>query len=215
MRFDQPAMNLTLRYMQTRDIRSVSAIDSLSFKPSWSKDSYVFEIKKSRVSHMAVLEEAGLGAEPVPVEVGLFGRLRHWIQPPAASTAGGILGYGGMWKIDGEAHISTIAIHPDYRRRGYGEILLAGMFHKALQLDAEYIVLEVRVSNAAAQHLYCKYGFRRHGRKRNYYRSNREDAYDMRVCLDAGIRCRFERLLAALQQRHHFRDDYSRAARPR
>ena len=126
-----------------------------------------------------------------------------------------VVGYGGLWKIEGEAHISTIAIHPDHRRRGFGEILLAGMFGKALRLNAKYIVLEVRVSNEAAQRLYRKYGFARHGRKRNYYRSNREDAYDMRVSLDAAVRRRFDQLYRELRERHGFRDEYSRRAHPR
>ena len=90
---------------------------------------------------------------------------------PRVSAPGDILGYGGLWKIEGEAHISTIAIHPANRGLGYGEILLAGMFGKALQLNAEFIVLEVRVSNSVAQALYKKYGFNRVARKKNYYRS--------------------------------------------
>ena len=89
------------------------------------------------------------------------------------------------------------------------------MFRKALRLKAEYLVLEVRVSNAVAQNLYRKYGFSRHGRKRNYYRSNNEDAYDMRVSLDSSVRQRFGQLYQQLQHSHSFQDAYSLVTHPR
>lgn len=209
-------MSLTLRYMRADDIRPVTAIDSLSFTPPWSKDSYAFEIRQSKISHMAVLEEQPADANGESA-AGWRRRLSGWFKQETSALAGKpcVVGYGGLWKIDDEAHISTLAIHPDHRRRGFGEILLAGMFGKALRLNARYIVLEVRVSNEAAQRLYCKYGFARHGRKKNYYRSNREDAYDMRVSLDAAVRRRFGQLYRELRQKRSFRDAYSRASHPR
>lgn len=210
-------MSLILRYMRVDDIPRVVAIDGLSFTPPWSKDSYAFEIRQSKISHMATLEARSADAEGDPAAADWRHRLSGWLRQEEATMTNRavVVGYGGLWKIEGEAHISTIAIHPDHRRRGFGEILLAGMFGKALRLNAKYIVLEVRVSNEAAQRLYRKYGFARHGRKRNYYRSNREDAYDMRVSLDAGVRRRFGQLYRELRERHGFRDEYSCASHPR
>lgn len=211
-------MSLILRYMRADDIREVSRIDQLCFEPPWSRDSYAFEIRESKISHMVVLEEhATLIPALPPKDDGLIQRLSGWIRPETRTSAksGSIVGYGGLWKIDGEAHVSTIATHPDHRGRGYGEILLAGMFRKALLLKAEYLVLEVRVSNAVAQNLYRKYGFSRYGRKRNYYRSNNEDAYDMRVSLDSSVRKRFERHYDGLQHAQGFRDAYSLVGHPR
>ena len=211
-------MSLFLRYMRLSDVRPVLAIDRLCFHPSWSQDSYAFEIMESNVSHMVVLEQLAGGLQPEPVRQDgwlsrIGGRLRG--EGQVGYRTGAILGYGGLWKIQGEAHVSTIATHPDWRGYGYGEILLAGMFGKALQLNAEFIVLEVRVSNAIAQRLYRKYGFSRVGRKRNYYRNDREDAWDMRVTLDPETRRRFSRLYANLSLQHEFRDSYSFASRPR
>lgn len=210
-------MSLVLRYMRVDDISRVVAIDGLSFTPPWSKDSYAFEIRQSKISHMATLEARSADAGGDPAAADWRHRLSGWLRQEEATMTNRsvVVGYGGLWKIEGEAHISTIAIHPDHRRRGFGEILLAGMFGKALRLNAKYIVLEVRVSNEAAQRLYRKYGFARHGRKRNYYRSNREDAYDMRVSLDAAVRRRFDQLYRELRERHGFRDEYSRRAHPR
>ena len=209
-------MSLTLRYMRADDIQPVTAIDSLSFTPPWSKDSYAFEINQSQISHMAVLEEQP-GDSIRAADVGWRRRLSGWLKQerPALPGKPCIVGYGGLWKMDIEAHISTIAIHPDYRRRGFGEILLAGMFGKALRLNARYIVLEVRVSNQVAQRLYRKYGFIQHGRKKNYYRRRREDAYDMRVSFDAAIQRRFAQRYRQLRETHRFRDEYSRASHPR
>ncbi len=211
-------MSLILRYMRADDIRDVSMIDRLCFEPPWSRDSYAFEIKESKISHMIVLEENDISAPALlPDDDGWIQRLSGWIrhETPTIAKSGVIVGYGGLWKIDGEAHVSTIATHPDHRGRGYGEILLAGMFRKALRLKAEYLVLEVRVSNAVAQNLYQKYGFTRHGRKRNYYRSDNEDAYDMRVGLGPSVRQHFKQLYQQLQHSQSFHDAYSVATHPR
>ncbi|MCY3779053.1 MAG: ribosomal protein S18-alanine N-acetyltransferase [Chloroflexi bacterium] len=211
-------MSLTLRYMQFGDIRQVGTIDVMCFDPPWSYESYAFEISESNVSHMVVLEEIAGDAQPETARRESFlARLRGKGRARLSTLdgAGTILGYGGLWKIEGEAHISTIAIDPAWRGKGYGEILLAGMFGKALQLKADFIVLEVRVSNSIAQSLYRKYGFSRVRRRKNYYRSDNEDAWDMRVALDRDTRHRFERLYTKLRLQHGFLDTYSRKPRPR
>lgn len=211
-------MSLNLRYMRLADIRQVAAIDVICFEPPWSYESYSFEITESDVSHMVVLEKLSDEAPPIPKQrQSLRSRLSDRLRgtSPALTGAGEILGYGGLWKIEGEAHISTIAIHPANRGHGYGEILLAGMFGKAAQLNAEFIVLEVRVSNTVAQSLYRKYGFNRVARKKNYYRGDNEDAWDMRVSLDRDTRLRFGRLYEKLRRQHGFSDTYSRSPRPR
>ena len=211
-------MSLTLRYMQLPDIQQVAAIDQSSFEPPWSRDSYVFEINESRVSHMAVLARRLVEPDQtIERPAGWLSHLGNKLRGNTGSPNGqdAIIGYGGLWKIEGEAHISTIATHPNQRGNGYGEILLAGMIGKALRLDAEFIVLEVRVSNAIAQGLYQKFGFRRFGRRRNYYRSDNEDAWDMRMTMDRETRRRYSRLYQELQEKHAFRDIYSWKARPR
>ena len=155
-------MSMSLRYMQLSDIQQVARIDASCFEPPWSRDSYAFEITESTVSHMVVLDSRP--DQPPPPRQRqdgwlsqLSGLLR--VDRQAVNGRGNIVGYGGLWKIAGEAHISTIATHPHCRGNGFGEILLAGMFGKALRLHADFIVLEVRVSNAIAQSLYQKIRF--------------------------------------------------------
>ena len=126
------------------------------------------------------------------------------------------VGAGGLWNIMDEAHISTIAAHPEFRGRGYGEIVLAGMIRRAMRLDAEYVVLEVRVSNYVAQSLYQKYGFQTVMTKPKYYHSDNEDAYEMRLNLDHRYyRTRFEERFARLIERHDLTDQYTAADPPR
>ncbi len=78
--------------------------------------------------------------------------------------------------MGGEAHISTLAVHPEHRRRGLGELMLLHILDQASELGSEFVTLEVRMSNRAAQELYDKYGFRGVGRRRRYYTDNAEDA---------------------------------------
>ncbi len=87
-----------------------------------------------------------------------------------------ITGYTGFWLIGDEAHITTLAVHPDYRRQHIGEKLLIYDIKQAQKVGANWITLEVRASNQSAQSLYFKYGFKSLGTRRNYYQDNLEDA---------------------------------------
>ncbi|MBI5666860.1 MAG: ribosomal protein S18-alanine N-acetyltransferase [Chloroflexi bacterium] len=200
-------MNLILRYMTLADVSQVAAIDRLAFDLPWSERSYAYEVTESTYSYMVVLEAA--------TESSTQG-WRRWLLPVNGRSSGRrVVGYGGLWNIMSEAHISTIAVHPNYQGRGWGEILLAGMVRRSLALNAGYVALEVRVSNVRAQNLYRKYEFETTSVKPKYYRNNNEDAYDMRLALTAGARARFNDRYAALQVRHGFVDAYSDHEPPR
>lgn len=87
-----------------------------------------------------------------------------------------ICGYSGFWLIGEEAHITTLAVHPDLRRKHVGERLLINDINEAQKVGANWLTLEVRVSNESAQQLYYKYGFKSLGMRRRYYQDNDEDA---------------------------------------
>lgn len=207
----QQATDLRLRYMERRDIPAVVEIDKASFEPPWPPRSYHYEIGESNVSYMLVLEKT------VEEEVTGIKRLLSSLRGDDSPTeeARIIVGYGGLWKIVDEAHVSTIASHPEFRGNSYGEILLAGMIRRSIALEAEYIVLEVRVSNAIAQALYHKYRFEIVGTKKNYYRHDNEDAYAMRLDLTPENIAHFHTQYDALRTRVPFSDDYSHVAHPR
>lgn len=195
-----PKPNLQLRYMTVDDLPQVTEIDQLSFEIPWSEKSYRYEINESNQSYMVVLEWS---RERVAT------RWQRWlnIHPYVEHR---IIGYGGMWFVAGEAHISTIAVHPKARGRGWGEILLAGMVRRGMVLEADEVALEVRVSNRRAQKLYEKYEFQTVDVKRRYYRNNNEDAYDMRLnILDTSTCNRFEERYEALFNLHQLIDDFS------
>ncbi|RMF78344.1 MAG: ribosomal-protein-alanine N-acetyltransferase [Chloroflexi bacterium] len=201
-------MMLTLRYMQIGDVTQVVAIDKYSFETPWSARSYVYEVKNSNYSHMVVLA--------LEEEKRVSG-WRRWLRPFNGGNGAHrsqIIGYGGLWHLVDEAHISTIATHPQWRGRGLGEVVLAAMIRRALTLNAAYVVLEVRVSNIVAQNLYTKYGFYVVGTKAGYYRDNDEDAYDMRLNLHRDMRPALDERWRALQAKHGFRDLYTESQRP-
>ncbi len=199
-------MSLTLRYMRVDDIPEVVAIDRVAFSMPWTAQSYTYEVAESPYSYMAVLEQA------IPATVRGWRRWLHRLsghngQLPMTYRT---IGYGGLWNIADEAHISTIAVHPDFRGKGYGELLLAGMIRRSILLNASYLVLEVRVSNHIAQNLYHKYDFTIAGTKRNYYHDDMEDAYDMRLdLLDGDVLNRFQTRYTALRERIAFADAYT------
>jgi ribosomal-protein-alanine N-acetyltransferase len=87
-----------------------------------------------------------------------------------------LLGYSGFWLIGEEVHITTLAVHRDFKRRYIGERLLIHDIMEGKRLGAHWITLEVRASNQGALNLYLKYGFRTLGRLKRYYQDNDEDA---------------------------------------
>jgi ribosomal-protein-alanine N-acetyltransferase len=192
--------NYTLRYMRMEDVPQVLEVDKLSFPLPWSSRSYAFEINDNNSSHMITLE----AAQEVAQGRGLMGALK-WLR--RSSPARLIAGYAGFWLIDGESHISTIAVHPNFRGRGLGEVILAGSLNRAIILKAEYSVLEVRVSNESALNLYRKYEYQVVGERKNYYRDNNEDAYLMHLApLDTAYQQRFAERLEKLRQRVDYAD---------
>jgi ribosomal-protein-alanine N-acetyltransferase len=140
-----------VRRMALTDLPEVLEIDHLSFPLPWSERSYRFELTENQASHMLVAVSHENGRPRV-------------------------VGYAGFWMVIDEAHISTLAVHPDHRRTGLGAELLRVVLDEAARRGAELATLEVRVSNQAAVYLYHKFGFQIVGRRPHYYRDNGEDA---------------------------------------
>ncbi|MFA5839501.1 MAG: ribosomal protein S18-alanine N-acetyltransferase [Candidatus Margulisiibacteriota bacterium] len=86
-----------------------------------------------------------------------------------------IIGYIGTEKILDEIHVINMAVHPDFRRKGIGNMLLEKVLKKP-----DTVYLEVRETNIAAQKLYEKYGFKVVGSRKKYYQDNDENAYTMK-----------------------------------
>jgi ribosomal-protein-alanine N-acetyltransferase len=154
---------LHIRSMQLDDLSQVLAIDSQSFTLPWPESAYRYELLENPSSFLMVAE----------IEQSEVGRL--------------IVGVVVVWMILDEAHIATIAVHPEFRGQGIASRLMVSMMREAIQLEARLATLEVREQNTAAQRLYQRFGFNIVGRRPRYYKDNLDDALIMTVgCLDKG-----------------------------
>jgi ribosomal-protein-alanine N-acetyltransferase len=198
--------------MTMADVPRVIEIEKLSYPATWPPSAYRKELQDNRWAHYIVLRDKALMQvqEPVPPEPERPRRPFPLSLLPArpAMTVGApnqasIIGFAGLWLMVDEAHITTIAIHPDYRRKGLGELELVSLIDIAYQIGAKWVTLEVRVSNFVAQSLYRKYGFREAGMRHRYYSDNQEDALIMwteEISSPAYVE-RFQTLKTALFQR--------------
>ena len=187
-----PALRLgdyNIRRMTPADLPAVTSLDQQVFKEPWPESAYVQEIYYNLRAHYFVLEFNPYSATTT----------RRRKKSRSASTICGFVGMRVKW---GRGHISTLAIHPEWRGQGWGEILLIVALEQAVLLEANEVRLEVRVSNEPARRLYAKYGFTFLKRLRHYYRDG-EDALLLELkSLDADyqrvLRENFRRLRAQL-----------------
>ncbi|APH20209.1 ribosomal protein S18-alanine N-acetyltransferase [Clostridium botulinum] len=129
-------------------IDGVIEIDNLSFSVPWSRNSYETELKNKFAKYIVVLNK----------------------------ETNKVLGFAGMWLIIDECHITNIAVHPNYRGLGIGNILMNEIIDICKEHNLTGITLEVRESNTAAKNLYYKYGFKDSGIRKGYYADNNENA---------------------------------------
>jgi ribosomal-protein-alanine N-acetyltransferase len=155
--------------MTLDDIDRVMEIEQVVFPAPWSARAYHYEITKNDHSTMLVVRPAAPNARPI----------EHLRRQLGLARPAPLLGYAGFWLLVDEAHICTIAVHPQWQGQGLGELLLVSLLDKSRLLDARRATLEVRVSNNTALELYRKYSFEIISRRKRYYTDNNEDAYIM------------------------------------
>lgn len=148
----QPPPPYHLREMQLADLQVVTTIDRLAYPTPTRESLFRHELAENALAHYQVLE-AGQR----------------------------LIGFAGYWLVGDEVHISTIAVHPQWRGRHLGELLFLNILLAAYQHPACLVTLEVRRSNTVAQALYQKYGLAIVGERRGYYRDTGEDAMLMTV----------------------------------
>jgi len=102
---------------------------------------------------------------------------RCWV----AEVDGRVVGMIVVWLLVEEAHVATLATHPDLRRQGIAKKLLSHALRYLIDEGAQTSFLEVRASNIAAQEMYRKFGYEESGRRRRYYKDNDEDAILMNL----------------------------------
>jgi ribosomal-protein-alanine N-acetyltransferase len=140
--------------MRLDDIEEVLAIERASFHTPWSRAAFRYELTENRVARC------------------LVARLHERV-----------VGYLCMWEIGHEIHVTNLAVHPSFRRRGIGRQLLAPLLDEGRRRGIALVLLEVRPTNAEALALYESLGFRVIGRRKGYYFDTGEDALVMEVAL--------------------------------
>ena len=99
--------------------------------------------------------------------------LSYWL---VALEGNAVAGYVGSQTVLGETDMMNVAVSPEFRRQGVAEALIQALIGGLKKRESHCLTLEVRDSNAPARALYEKLGFLEVGRRKNYYRSPREDA---------------------------------------
>ncbi len=142
--------NFEIKEMTVDHIDGVMVVENLSFKIPWSRQAFVDEITGNNMAMYFV-----------------------------ALCNEQVIGYGGMWKILDEGHITNIAVHPEFRRCGAASVIIEKILEISGEKGIKSLTLEVRKSNIVAQNLYQKYGFKSEGIRKGYYSDTGEDALIM------------------------------------
>ena len=138
---------MCFRPMQRGDVSRIAQLERICFRSPWSEKSLLGEVKNPVAHYRVGILDADIQA------------------------------YGGMWIYFGEAHLTNVAVAPEYRRQGYGRALMLDLIQTALLHGAERMTLEVREHNQGAQALYKGLGFETAGRRKRYYSDTGEDAF--------------------------------------
>lgn len=177
--------------MDQADVAEVCRVERRCFENPWPASAYRRELRNPRQNFYVVLrahpedwdEDIEIGAPGMAPRFGEGLRAKLPALLPRrvglSGSAPRIAGFGGMWCVYDEAHITTLGVDPTYRGRGFGEVLLLALFDEAARRGANWVTLEVRVSNRVAQRLYEKYGMSVQGTRKRYYTDDGEDAYVM------------------------------------
>ena len=145
---------MIFRKMKLEDVPSIAKLEEICFSDPWSETSIKTELNNP---------------------------LSYWL---VADDNGIIAGYVGSQSVLDSADMMNIAIAPEYRRQGIGRKLIDNLIAHLQEQNVIALLLEVRVSNAAAISLYQKFGFEQVGRRPRYYHNPREDALIFRKGLD-------------------------------
>jgi len=196
-------LKIAIEPMREEDIPQVVKIEEQSFPTIWPANAYKRELRENRLAHYIVAIDRGSrpaaarrgsprGVERQPQQgrngaSALFRLIIRLLGKPeterrARTTSEEerrIVGYAGIWMMVDEAHLTTIAVSPEYRGHGIGELLLIRAMDLAMELNADVMTLEVRTTNRPAQALYEKYRFAQVGFRRGYYVDTNEDALIM------------------------------------
>lgn len=141
-------MRISIRGMTRADIPAVAALEAEVYDQPWSPGVFLDELAMDNREYLVL-----------------------------TNGDSGVIGYGGLFVVDDDAHITTLAVAPEVRGRQLGKRLMLALVDQALSVGCRHLTLEVRLSNSSAQGLYELFGFAPVGKRKNYYKD--EDALVM------------------------------------
>ena len=141
---------MIIENMNASHVAQIAELEKICFSDPWSEKSIASELHNELAFWLVAMEEDR------------------------------VAGYIGSQTVMDETDMMNVAVHPDFRRMGFGEALVNELIEKLKSMGSRCLTLEVRASNAPAITLYGKLGFSEIGRRRNYYRNPREDALILR-----------------------------------
>ena len=144
---------IEIKFLTPSEVTKVVTLDRICLGGLWQKEAYLREIESDKSTLLAL----------------------HLLNSNLDNSSQ-IVGMGCLWSIVDEAHVTLLAIHPNYRRQGLGQLLLLSLLEDAIARKLEWATLEVNENNLAAVKLYQKYGFRVAGTRKNYYQPQGDNA---------------------------------------
>jgi|LSQX01.1.fsa_nt_gb ribosomal-protein-alanine N-acetyltransferase len=142
---------VTIRRADLADLDCIVRIEAQSFPTPWSRSLLSTELRQPGSIYLVIV------------------------------LGGAVVGFVGLWHVMDQGHICTLAVDPDARGRGLGELLVLAALDAAIGVGSDVVHLEYRVGNAPAAALYEKLGFERVGLRKGYYSDTGEDAVLARV----------------------------------
>jgi [ribosomal protein S18]-alanine N-acetyltransferase len=144
---------IAIKLLTVPEVPEIVELDQICLGGLWTEEGYLREIasEKSTLITLNLLES----------------RVNNRSQ---------MIGMACLWSIVDEAHITLLAIHPEHRQQGLGQLLLIILLKDAIARQLERATLEVNEYNLGAINLYQKYGFQIAGTRKNYYQPAGDDA---------------------------------------
>ncbi|MDB5892392.1 MAG: rimI [Polaromonas sp.] len=158
----QQALEARLEPMSVHTLDAVLAVEAAAYAYPWTRGNFTDSLQ---AGYHAQLLTAGADHDPA------------------------LLGYFVAMKGVDEVHLLNITVAAACQRQGWARVMLDALAIWARGQGAEWLWLEVRVSNARAKVVYERYGFNPVGMRRDYYPSSaagpgtREDALVMSLAL--------------------------------
>ncbi|MGY8904882.1 MAG: ribosomal protein S18-alanine N-acetyltransferase [Burkholderiales bacterium] len=147
----------------------VMQIERASYDCPWSRQNFTDSLYSGYAMQLLVADGPGGEAD------GSVGQ-----------SPGPLLGYFVAMRGVDEVHLLNLTVAPAYRRQGWALVFLDALALWSRGVGAQWLWLEVRVSNLHAQAIYSRYGFNRVGQRKNYYpavQGQSEDALVMSLLL--------------------------------